>query len=63
MKTFREFFKERHNMEYPALPEENPHIVFRRTMDTMADYMDYVATQTTKKVLEKIEDKRKRNPP
>jgi hypothetical protein len=42
--SFREFAEERNGV-WPAYPSENTTGVIERTLETVADYMDYVTTK------------------
>lgn len=45
MKTFREFYAERNGHEYLSKKDTGDHMtqMWLRIMESMADYMDYVA--------------------
>lgn len=41
--TFREFFKRRNLLPFPAIPGEMTEAVMKRMAETMADWMDELA--------------------
>lgn len=47
MKTFKEFYAEKHG-RFPGFEGEHYYTIMARIMDTMAEYIDYVLAEKLK---------------